>query len=65
MSQLEMKLFGCHLGPPFFSKKPGEDRPDIDNKHLINKIRPLVAHQGQLMCISKHALFLGGLIWYA
>ena len=48
------------LDPPFFSTT-GAGRVDLQNEstRLINKIRPLVAHEGHLVVINN-ALFLSG-----
>lgn len=48
------------LDPPFFSTT-GAGRVDLQNEstRLINKIRPLVAHEGRLVVINN-ALFLFG-----
>ncbi len=48
------------LDPPFFSRT-GAGRVDLQNEstRLINKIRPLVAHEGRLVVINN-ALFLSG-----
>jgi 23S rRNA (cytosine1962-C5)-methyltransferase len=48
------------LDPPFFSTT-GAGRVDLQNEttRLINKIRPLVAHEGWLIVINN-ALFLSG-----
>ena len=48
------------LDPPFFSTT-GAGRVDLQNEstRLINKIRPLVAHEGRLVVINN-ALFLSG-----
>ena len=48
------------LDPPFFSTT-GAGRVDLQNEstRLINKIRPLVAHEGRMIVINN-ALFLSG-----
>lgn len=48
------------LDPPFFSTT-GAGRVDLQNEstRLINKIRPLVAHEGRLVVINN-ALFISG-----
>ncbi len=54
-------LFDCiFLDPPFFSTTP-KGRVDLPGEYhrLANKVRPLVAHQGWLVCINN-ALFLSG-----
>lgn len=55
------KLFDCViLDPPFFSKT---DAGKVDLVHqsarLINKVKPLIAHHGQLVMVNN-ALFLSG-----
>lgn len=55
------RLFGCViLDPPYFSTTEA-GRVDLqgDFSRLINKVRPLVAHQGWLILINN-ALFLSG-----
>ncbi len=55
------RLFGCViLDPPYFSTTEA-GRVDLqrDVSRLINKVRPLVAHQGWLILINN-ALFLSG-----
>ena len=57
----EKQLFDCViLDPPFFSVTSA-GRVDLENEttRLINKVRPLVAHQGILVVINN-ALFLSG-----
>jgi 23S rRNA (cytosine1962-C5)-methyltransferase len=57
----ESKLFDCViLDPPFFSAT-NLGRIDLvaDHKKLINKVRPLVGHQGWLVCVNN-ALFISG-----
>lgn len=54
-------LFDCViLDPPFFSITPG-GRVDIaaEYSRLINKVRPLVAHDGTLVAVNN-ALFISG-----
>jgi 23S rRNA (cytosine1962-C5)-methyltransferase len=54
-------LFGCViLDPPYFSTT-GAGRVDLqgDISRLINKVRPLVAHEGWLVIINN-ALFVSG-----
>ncbi|MEJ5225896.1 MAG: class I SAM-dependent methyltransferase [Anaerolineales bacterium] len=54
-------LFDCViLDPPYFSTTP-KGRVDVlrDYHRLVNKVRPLVAHQGYLVCVNN-ALFLPG-----
>ena len=54
-------LFDCViLDPPFFSDSP-DGRVDwaAESQALINKVRPLVAHNGHLIVINN-ALFLSG-----
>jgi 23S rRNA (cytosine1962-C5)-methyltransferase len=54
------ELFDCvFLDPPFFSTT-GKGRIDQKNiKSLINKLRPLVAHEGALAVVNN-ALFVSG-----
>lgn len=55
------KLFDCViLDPPYFSESPS-GRLDIqqDFIRLVNKVRPLVAHNGFLVTVNN-ALFLSG-----
>jgi 23S rRNA (cytosine1962-C5)-methyltransferase len=55
------QLFDCVIiDPPFFSTTDG-GRVDLQQKTipLVNKIRPLVAHEGYLVLINN-ALFLSG-----
>ncbi|HEY9122453.1 MAG TPA: class I SAM-dependent methyltransferase [Brevefilum sp.] len=57
----EARLFDCViLDPPYFSTTEA-GRVDLQNNflQLINKVRPLVAHQGWLILINN-ALFLSG-----
>jgi 23S rRNA (cytosine1962-C5)-methyltransferase len=57
----EGQLFDCViLDPPFFSVTSA-GRVDLENEttRLINKVRPLIAHQGFLVVINN-ALFLSG-----
>jgi len=57
----EERLFGCVImDPPYFSTTEA-GRVDLqrDVSRLINKVRPLVAHQGWLILINN-ALFLSG-----
>ena len=54
-------LFDCViLDPPFFSVTPA-GRVDLtaENARLINKVRPLVAHNGWLVAVNN-ALFVSG-----
>jgi 23S rRNA (cytosine1962-C5)-methyltransferase len=54
-------LFDCiFLDPPYFSQSPS-GRVDANNGHirLINKVRPLVAHNGYLVSVNN-AIFLSG-----
>ena len=54
-------LFDCViLDPPFFSDSPsGKIDWAAESQALINKVRPLVAHNGHLIVINN-ALFLSG-----
>ena len=57
----ETRLFDCViLDPPYFSTTES-GRVDLQNNflQLVNKVRPLVAHQGWLILINN-ALFLSG-----
>ncbi|MFN2305321.1 MAG: class I SAM-dependent methyltransferase [Anaerolineales bacterium] len=57
----QQQLFDCViLDPPYFSVTSA-GRVDLENEmtHLINKIRPLIAHQGILVVINN-ALYLTG-----
>lgn len=57
----ENALFDCIiLDPPFFSTT-SRGRVDLlaEYHRLANKVRPLVAHQGWLVCVNN-ALFLSG-----
>jgi len=57
----EGRLFECViLDPPFFSTTEA-GRVDLlgETTRLVNKVRPLVAHQGKLVVINN-ALFLSG-----
>ncbi len=59
--RLQQRLFdGVILDPPFFSDTDG-GRVDLknDTTRLINKVRPLVAHQGWIIVINN-ALYLSG-----
>lgn len=54
-------LFDCViLDPPYFSATP-KGRVDLQSAYhrLVNKVRPLVAHEGWLVCVNN-ALFLSG-----
>jgi len=57
----EKALFDCViLDPPFFSET-GAGRVDLEKEYvqLINKVRPLVAHEGWLVIVNN-ALYVGG-----
>lgn len=59
------QLFDCViLDPPFFSKTDS-GRVDLENDYprLINKVRPLVAHQGCIVAVNN-ALFASGEAFY-
>lgn len=55
------KLFDCViLDPPFFSSTPAGKVDLVGESHrLINKVRPLIAHNGWLVAINN-ALFVPG-----
>jgi 23S rRNA (cytosine1962-C5)-methyltransferase len=58
-------LFDCiFLDPPYFSTSE-RGRVDLfaNSTRLINKVRPLVAHQGFLITVNN-ALFLSGEAYY-
>jgi len=57
----EKRLFDCViLDPPYFSSTPaGKVDLQDETTRLINKVRPLVAHEGWLVVINN-ALFLSG-----
>ena len=57
----EHRLFDCvFLDPPFFSTtKLGTIDLATNNKNLINKVRPIIAHDGWLVAINN-ALFVSG-----
>lgn len=60
----EGALFDClFLDPPFFSSTAkGKVNLMTENTRLINKVRPLVAHNGWLVAVNN-ALFLSGDIY--
>jgi 23S rRNA (cytosine1962-C5)-methyltransferase len=55
------KLFGCVIiDPPFFSQtSAGRINLERESTRLVNKARPLVAHEGWLVLINN-ALYLSG-----
>jgi 23S rRNA (cytosine1962-C5)-methyltransferase len=58
------RLFDCViLDPPYFSST-GAGRVDLVNQsaRLINKVKPLIAHQGWLVLVNN-ALFLSGQVF--
>lgn len=59
--RLQDRLFDCViLDPPFFSTTDaGKVDLESETTRLINKVRPLVAHEGWLVIINN-ALFLSG-----
>lgn len=63
ISQLKKsgKYFDCiFLDPPFFASTPkGRVDLEADNARLINKVRPLINHNGMLVTINN-ALFVSG-----
>jgi 23S rRNA (cytosine1962-C5)-methyltransferase len=60
------ELFDCvFVDPPFFSTTPrGTVNLVAESQRVINKVRPLVAHQGWLAAINN-ALFLSGAAYEA
>ena len=61
MLKKQETLFDCViLDPPFFSQtKAGQIDLQLESNRLINKIRPLVKHEGCLIVVNN-ALFLSG-----
>jgi len=62
ISELKLQpLFDCViLDPPIFSQTSGGVVNTLDEYHrLVNKVRPLVAHEGHLVLINN-AVFLSG-----
>ena len=61
MLKKQETLFDCViLDPPFFSQtKAGQIDLQLESNRLINKIRPLVKHEGRLIVVNN-ALFLSG-----
>jgi 23S rRNA (cytosine1962-C5)-methyltransferase len=57
----EEKLFDCVIvDPPYFSQtSKGTFNLVTDNRRVINKVRPLVGHDGWLVAVNN-ALFLSG-----
>lgn len=57
----EQALFDCvFVDPPFFSvTRAGRVDLEADVRRLVNKVRPLVAHDGRLVLVDN-ALFLPG-----
>jgi 23S rRNA (cytosine1962-C5)-methyltransferase len=61
MFKKQRQLFNCViLDPPFFSStKAGNVNLIEENQRLINKVRPLISHNGWLIVVNN-ALFLSG-----
>jgi 23S rRNA (cytosine1962-C5)-methyltransferase len=57
----ERRLFDCVIvDPPYFSQtSKGEINLAEDSQRVINKVRPLVGHEGYLVAVNN-ALFLSG-----
>ncbi len=61
MLKKQETLFDCVImDPPFFSQtKAGQIDLQLESNRLINKVRPLVKHEGRLIVVNN-ALFLSG-----